>query len=66
MKSNMGIIDRITRIALVIVVIALYFTGNITGIAVIILGILSIVFVITSLIGFCPLYYPLGISTRKK
>jgi hypothetical protein len=66
MKKNMGVVDRIIRILLAIVVIVLYLTGNITGLAAIILGILAVVFIITSLIGFCPLYVPFKISTICK
>jgi hypothetical protein len=66
MKKNMGTIDRIIRILLAIVVIVLYLNGSITGVAAIILGILALVFILTSLIGFCPLYMPLKISTIKK
>ena len=66
MKKNMGTIDRIIRILLAIVVIVLYLTGNITGVAAIILGILAVVFILTSLIGFCPLYVPFKISTISK
>ena len=66
MKKNMGTIDRIIRILLAIVVVILYITGSITGVAAIILGILAFVFIITSLIGFCPLYVPLKISTIGK
>jgi len=66
MKKNMGTIDRIIRILLAIVVIVLYLNGSITGVAAIILGILAFVFIVTSLIGFCPLYVPLKISTIGK
>ncbi len=66
MKKNMGTVDRVIRIVLAIVVIVLYLTGNITGVAAIILGILALVFILTSLIGFCPLYGPLKISTIRK
>jgi hypothetical protein len=66
MKKNMGTIDRSIRILLAIVVIILYITGNITGLAAIILGILAFVFILTSLIGFCPLYVPFKISTIGK
>jgi hypothetical protein len=66
MKKNIGTIDRIIRMLLAIVVIMLYLTGSITGFTAIILGILAIVFVITSLIGFCPLYVPFKISTVGK
>jgi hypothetical protein len=66
MKQNMGLIDRVIRIALVAAVAVLYFTGNLTGIAAIILGILSVIFLATSALGFCPLYLPFGISTKGK
>ena len=66
MKKNMGTIDRVIRILLAVVVIILYLTGSITGVAAIILGILALAFIITGLIGFCPLYVLLKISTIKK
>lgn len=66
MEKNMGFIDRIIRVILAIIVAVLYFTGQISGIAAIILGVIALVFVITSAIGFCPLYYPFKISTIKK
>ncbi|MEN6509227.1 MAG: DUF2892 domain-containing protein [Smithella sp.] len=66
MKKNMGTIDRIIRALLAVAVGVLYVTGSITGFAAIILGVLAIVFIITSLIGFCPLYVPLKISTIGK
>lgn len=66
MKKNMGITDRIIRIILAIVVLVLYLTDQLSGLALIILGILAIIFLLTSLIGFCPLYVPFKISTKKK
>jgi hypothetical protein len=66
MKKNMGTIDRVIRILLAIVFIVLYLNGSITGVASIILGIVAFVFIVTSLIGFCPLYAACKISTIKK
>ena len=66
MKQNIGTIDQMIRILLAIAVFILYKTGSITGFAAIILGILAIVFIITSLMGFCPLYASLKISTIGK
>ena len=66
MKKNMGTVDRTIRILLAVVVLILYLTGNITGLAAAILGIIAAVFVLTSIIGFCPLYVPFKISTIKK
>ena len=65
MKKNMGSLDRIIRLILVALVAVLYFTNVISGTLALILGILAVVFLITSLISFCPLYVPFKISTRK-
>ena len=65
-KKNMGTLDRVIRLLIAAVIAVLYFTGSISGLAAIILGILAVVFVVTSLVGFCPLYVPLGLSTRKQ
>lgn len=66
MKKNMGTIDRTVRILLAILIAVLYFTNQISGIAAVILGIFAIVFLLTSFMGFCPLYVPLKLSTIKK
>lgn len=65
-KQNMGTLDRTIRLLLATAVAVLYFTGNLTGLTAIILGILAVIFVITSFVGFCPLYLPIGLSTRKE
>jgi len=66
MKKNMGTVDRVIRVLLAIVVIVLYLTGNITGLAAIILGIFAVIFIVTSAIGFFPLSVPFHISTIGK
>ena len=63
MKKNMSNVDRIVRIILAIVFGALYFTGTVTGTFGIVLLVLGAVFVLTSLVSFCPLYTLFGIST---
>ncbi len=65
MTKNMGTVDRVIRAVLAIVVLLLYLAGAITGIAAVILGIFAAIFIITSIAGYCPLYVPLKISTRK-
>ena len=66
MKQNMGTIDRLIRIILAVIVGILYFTGQISGTAAIVLGIFAIIFILTSIVGHCPLYIPLKISTKKE
>jgi len=66
MKKNMGSIDKLVRVLVAVVIGILYFTDQITGTLAIILGIFAVVFLLTSAIGFCPLYLPLKLSTIKK
>ena len=66
MKPNMGTTDKIIRIALAALVAILYFTNVITGTLGIVLLVLAGVFVLTSLISFCPLYPLVGMNTTKK
>jgi hypothetical protein len=66
MKRNMGTIDRVIRILIALVVVVLYFTNLISGTLAIILLILSGIFILTSIVSFCPLYFPFGINTGKK
>ena len=62
----MGTVDRIIRALFAVAVAVLYFAGIISGIVAIILGILALVFLLTSIFGFCPLYTPFKFSTNKK
>ena len=66
MTKNMGTVDRIIRFIFAVAVAVLYFTGVISGTLAIILGILAAVFLVTSIVGFCPLYAPFKLSTVKK
>lgn len=66
MKKNMGTIDRVARVIVAILIAVLFFTNVITGTLGIILLVFAGVFVLTSLIGFCPLYVPLGLDTCNK
>ena len=66
MKKNMGIIDRIIRTALAIVIAVLIITGVLRGAAAIVLGIVGAAFLLTSFLSWCPLYIPFKLSTRKK
>lgn len=61
----MGNADRLIRSVIAVVVAALYFTDVITGTLGIVLMVLSAIFLLTSLVSFCPLYLPFGIKTCK-
>jgi hypothetical protein len=66
MKQNMGFIDKLVRVLVAAVIVVLYFTDQITGTAGIVLGIFAVILLLTSAIGFCPLYLPLKLSTKKR
>lgn len=66
MNTNMGTIDRGIRILIALLIVIFYFTGQISGLAALILGIIAITFVVTSAIGICPAYLPFGFSTKEK
>lgn len=66
MRKNMGLVDRIVRVALSVVIMAMILNGQLRGVAAIILVSLAGVFILTSVIGTCPAYIPFGIDTRSK
>jgi hypothetical protein len=66
MKSNMGKTDRIIRLLLAAVFAFLYFTNIVSGTFAIVLLVLAGIFVLTSLVSFCPLYKLMGINTCSK
>lgn len=63
---NMGSTDRIVRVVLAIVFAGLNLLGIVSGTLGIILWMLAVVFVLTSVFSFCPLYLPFKLSTRGK
>lgn len=63
MKKNMGSTDKVVRIILAVVFAALYFTGTVTGMLGYVLLALGGIFVLTSLVSFCPIYALVGLST---
>jgi uncharacterized membrane protein len=66
MKKNMGTTDKVVRLALAIVLIILFYKEVLTGALGVVALIVALVFTLTSLISFCPLYTLFGIKTTKK
>ncbi len=66
MKKNVGTFDKVVRIIMALSIVTLYLTDFIEGITAIILLALAGIFLLTSAISFCPLYFPFKISSRKK
>ena len=65
-EKNIGNTDRIVRLVLAAIFVALYFTGMVSGTFGIVLLVLAVVFALTAAVNICPLYLPFGLSTRGK
>ena len=64
MKKNMGSADRIIRLVIAAVAAFLYFNGTLSGTIGIVALVVAVIFALTSLISFCPLYTIFGLSTN--
>ena len=65
MTKNMGGADRIIRLAIAAVLVVLYATHVVTGTAGIVALVVAGIFILTSLVSFCPVYTLLGFKTCK-
>ncbi|WP_243347780.1 DUF2892 domain-containing protein [Parabacteroides sp. FAFU027] len=66
MKKNMGLTDRVIRLIAAVVIVVLQQAAIIEGTLAMVLLVIAAVFVLTSVISWCPLYVPFKISTCKK
>ncbi|HCE54593.1 MAG TPA: DUF2892 domain-containing protein [Lutibacter sp.] len=66
MKKNMGSADKLIRVLIAVVIAVLYYLGKIEGTLALVLLAFSLIFLLTSLFSFCPLYVIFGINTCKK
>lgn len=66
MKPNLSNIDRVVRVIVAALFAYLYFAGIVTGAFGIVLLVLGTVFVLTAIVGFCPLYAVFKFSTLKR
>jgi len=63
MKKNMGAIDKLVRLVVALLIAIAYYQDIVSGVLGIILLVGAGIFIITSLIGFCPLYTIFGMTT---
>ncbi|MCA0363304.1 MAG: DUF2892 domain-containing protein [Bacteroidetes bacterium] len=66
MKKNMGLIDRGLRVLVALVLAFLYYNGTLTGTWGVVALVIAVVFLLTSLVSFCPLYTIIGLNTGDK
>lgn len=63
LPENVGPIDRIVRVVLGIGLVAVAVGGSVAGLLLAVVWIVAAIALVTGAIGFCPLYFVLGIST---
>lgn len=66
MKKNMGSADKVIRLLIAAVIILLYILNVVSGILGYVLLAVAFIFIVTSMVSFCPLYTIFGIKTCKK
>jgi len=66
MIKNMGDLDRIIRLTIVLAIGVAFALGKISGFLALVLGVVGLALLLTSLVGTCPIYLPFGLSTRFK
>jgi hypothetical protein len=65
MKKNMGGLDKVLRILIAVVFVYLFYSGIVAGTLGYVLLAFAGIFILTSLVSFCPLYTILGVNTCK-
>lgn len=66
MKTNVGLTDKAIRIVIALLITILIYKDILSGTLAIVAGIFAVILLLTTLIGFCPLYRIFGISTCKR
>lgn len=66
MTKNVGSADKLVRILLAVLFAVLIFAKVVSGWLAIVLGIFAVVFLLTALLNFCPIWLTLKINTNKK
>ncbi|PKP14390.1 MAG: DUF2892 domain-containing protein [Bacteroidetes bacterium HGW-Bacteroidetes-3] len=66
MKKNMGSADKLVRVLIAVAIAVLYYLEMISGALALVLLAFALIFLLTSLVSFCPLYTIFGMNTCKK
>jgi hypothetical protein len=66
LKKNMSNFDRLVRFIVAILLLSLFFLGEIRGIIGIVLIAISFMFAFASITAFCPFYKSVNFNTNNK
>ena len=62
----MGSADKLVRVLIAVAIAVLYYLEMISGALALVLLAFALIFLLTSLVSFCPLYTIFGMNTCKK
>lgn len=65
MKKNMGVVDRVYRVVVALLVALFGYLEIIGGIFSTVLIVLAVIFIITSIVGYCPVYSLFKVNTYQ-
>jgi len=65
MKKNLGNLDRVLRVVVSVIIVGMYLKGKTTGIVGLTEVVLAGVFILTAIVGFCPIYALLRMNTNE-
>ena len=65
MTKNEGNLDRLARGVFAIIALILAFVVGIGSVAGVILAVVAVVMAVTAVVGFCPLYRLIGLSSER-
>ena len=60
MKLNLSTVDRVLRVVFGLAIVVYFFTTPYKA-----LGLVGVILAVTGLVGFCPIYRLLRVSTRR-
>ncbi|MGB8217637.1 MAG: DUF2892 domain-containing protein [Candidatus Methanoperedens sp.] len=66
MEKNAGMVDRIVRVVIGIVLLYAVATGMVSGIVMYVAGLLGIMMLVTAALAYCPLYPAMKVNTESK
>jgi uncharacterized membrane protein len=66
MKKNVGTTEKVIRLVIAVLFIILFVTHVVSGVLGYVLLALAVIFILTSLIGWCPIWAVFGVNTTAK
>ena len=66
MVKNMGMLDRIVRLIIAVMIAVILYYKQLSGLTANILGLIAVIFIVTGISGHCHIYHLFRAWTKKK